>query len=385
MRRVWVAGTVLLGLVATGIGYQALVAQDAQSQTRPGPAMARPPVPVVVAVARKQPMPVEFGAIGTVQTIASVAVKSRVDGQIVEVPVKDGQFVTAGQTIMKIDPRLAQAQLDQARAQLARDRAQLANAQRDVARYKPLAAKEFLSRQQLDTASTSAQAATAAVQADEAAVESAQVTLSYYTVKASIDGRIGYISQKVGNDVKANDVALATINQIKPIYVSFPLPQANLPEVRQAMAAHPVIVTALPVGSKSAPEQGRLTFFENSIDTATGTILMRATFANPNERLWPGEFCNLTIELSVEPDALTVPSAAIQIGQKGDYVYVVKPDNRAEYRAVTVDRAVGGVSVVTKGLAAGERVITDGLLRIMNGSPVAIRATEHAAKPEKSS
>ncbi|MGH6988650.1 MAG: efflux RND transporter periplasmic adaptor subunit [Stellaceae bacterium] len=385
MRRVWMAGVVMAGLIASGFAYQALIAQEARSQTRTAPAMGRPPVPVIVAVAVKQPVPVEFGAVGTVETIASVAIKSRVDGQIVKVPVKDGQFVTAGDTVLELDPRLAQAQLDQSRAQLARDTAQLANARRDVNRYRPLAAKQYLSRQQLDTATTSAAAEAAAVQADEAAVESARVTLSYYTVKAPISGRIGYISQKVGNDVKANDVALATINQIKPIYVSFPLPQADLPAVRQAMATHPVQVMALPVGGKSAPEQGRLSFFENNIDTATGTILMRATFANPKERLWPGEFCNLTVELSVQPNALTVPSAAVQIGQKGDYVYIVGPGNKAVYRAVTVDRAINGVSVISKGLATGDRVITDGLLRITNGSRVRIRSTEAASKPDKPS
>lgn len=385
MRRVWIAGAVMIGLVAAGVGYQALVADEARSQTRGPPAGGRPPVPVVVAVTMAQPMPVEFDAIGTVQTIASVAVKSRVEGQITAVKVKDGQFVTAGQTIMTIDSRLAEAQLDQAQAQLARDRAQLVNAQRDVKRYRPLAKREFVSRQQMDTSATTAQAAAASVKADEAAIESARVMLSYYTITAPIDGRIGYISQKVGNDVKANDVPLATINQIKPIYVSFPLPQADLPKVRQAMAKGRVNVKALPVGSTVAPEEGRLSFFDNSVDTATGTIQMRATFANPHERLWPGQFCRVTVELAVEPHALTVPSAAVQVGQKGDYVYVVTAGNKAEYRAVTVSRSINGVSVVAKGLSAGDRVVTDGLLRITNGSRVTIRRTEPVPAPEKAS
>jgi multidrug efflux system membrane fusion protein len=385
MQRVWIAGAVLVALIATGFGYQALVSDQAHSQTRPGTTGGLPPVPVVVATVKVQSMPVQFEAVGTVQTIASVAVKSRVDGQIAGVFVKDGQAVKAGDTILTIDPRFAQAQLDQAEAQLARDRAQQTNAFRDVSRYKPLAAKEFVSRQQLDTSTTTAQAASSSVKADEAAAESARVTLSYFTIKAAIDGRIGYVSQKIGNDVKANDVPLATINQIMPIYVSFPLPQADLPAVRKAMAEGSVRVLALPVGDSSVPQEGRLTFFENSIDASTGTILVRATFDNPNEALWPGQFCNVTVDLSVQSDAITVPSAAVQVGQSGDYVYVITPQNVAAYRTVTVSRTLKGTSVIAKGLSAGEHIAVDGLLRITNGSRVVIRGADSAPKPDKSS
>jgi multidrug efflux system membrane fusion protein len=384
MKRVWIAGLVLVALAAGGAGYQALMATEARSQT-PRPSGAPPAVPVEVAPVRVQAMPVEFGAVGTVQTIASVAVKSRVDGQIAQVLVKDGQYVKAGDTLMTVDPRFAQAQVDQAQANLVRDRAQQANAYRDVNRYKPLAQKEFVSRQQLDTSTTTAQAASALVKADEAALESAQVNLSYFTIKAAIGGQIGYINQKVGNDVKANDVPLATINQIKPIYVSFPLPQADLTAVRKAMAEAPVRVSATPVGDSNTPEIGALTFFENSIDATTGTILMRATFDNPHEVLWPGQFCNVMVELSVQNDALTIPSAAVQIGQNGDYVYVITPDNHAQYRAVTVNRTIKGTTVIAKGLSAGERVATDGLLRITNGSRIVIRGGKDAAKADKSS
>ena len=384
MKRVWIAGLVLVALAASGAGYQALIATEARSQT-PRSAGGPPAVPVVVTAVKMQPMPVQFDAVGTVQTIASVAVKSRVDGQIAEVFVKDGQYVKVGDPIMTIDPRFAQAQVDQAQANLARDRAQQANAYRDVNRYKPLAQKEFVSRQQLDTSTTTAQAASALVKADEAALESAEVNLSYFTIKAAISGQIGYVNQKVGNDVKANDVPLATINQIKPIYISFPLPQADLPAVRKAMTAAPVKVLATAVGDSSTPESGVLTFFENSIDATTGTILMRATFNNPHEVLWPGQFCNVTVDLSVQNDALTVPSAAVQIGQSGDYVYVITPDNHAQYRAVTVSRTIKGTSVIAKGVSAGERVATDGLLRITNGSRVVIRGTEDASKPDKNS
>lgn len=383
MKRVLIAGLVLVALAASGAAYQALMATEARSQT-PRPAGGPPAVPVVVAPVKAQPMPIQFGAVGTVQTIASVAVKSRVDGQIAKVFVRDGQYVKAGDTIMTIDPRFAQAQVDQAAANLVRDRAQQANAYRDVNRYKPLAQKEFVSRQQLDTSTTTAQAASALVKADEAALESAQVSLSYFTIKAAIGGQIGYINQKIGNDVKANDVPLATINQIKPIYVSFPLPQADLPAVRRAMAVAAVKVLATPVGDSSTPQIGKLTFFENSIDATTGTILMRATFDNADEVLWPGQFCNVTVDLSVQNDAVTIPSAAVQVGQSGDYVYVVTPDNHAQYRVVTVSRTIKGTSVIAKGVSTGERVVTDGLLRITDGSRVIIRGTEDA-KADKNS
>jgi membrane fusion protein, multidrug efflux system len=385
MKRVWIAGALLVVLAAGGYGYQALVASDARSQTRPSLPGGPPAVPVVVATVKAQPMPVQFAAVGTVQTIASVSVRSRVDGEISGVSVKDGQTVKAGQVIMTIDPRFQQAQLDVAQANLVRDRAQQTNAFRDVSRYKPLAQQQFVSRQQLDTSTTTAQSASAAVKADEAAVESAQVTLSYFTIKAAIDGRIGYVNQKIGNDIKANDVPVAIINQIKPIYVSFPLPQAELPPVRRAMAEGPVKVLATPVGDSGKPEQGQLTFFENSVDPSTGTILMRATFGNPNETLWPGQFCNITVDLSVQNNALTVPSVAVQVGQTGEYVYVITPVDKAEYRAVTVSRTIEGTSVISKGLSAGDRVVIDGLLRITNGSRVTIRGIEGASKPDKSS
>jgi membrane fusion protein, multidrug efflux system len=379
MRRVWIAGGVLILLAAAGFGYQALTG-PARSQTPAEPHSA-PAVPVVVAEVKRQAMPVQLTAVGTVQTISSVAIKSRVDGQITEVAVKDGQSVKAGDVLFKIDPRLAQAQLDQMVAQVARDHAQLVNAQRDVGRYKPLAEKEFVSRQQLDTSSTTAEAAGASVKADEASVENARVSLSFYTITAPIDGRIGYVNLKLGNDIKANDVPLATLNQIRPIYVNFPLPQVNLPQVRNAMAARAVEVDAQPQGDKDAPAKGRLTFFENTIDPTTGTIVMRATFDNNDERLWPGEFVTVTVDLAVEPDALTVPSVAVQLGQKENYVYVIKPDNTAEYRPVAVDRALGALTVIAKGLNPGERVVTDGQLRITDGARVSIRATEGAAKP----
>jgi multidrug efflux system membrane fusion protein len=370
MKRVsWaIAFVVVLALV--GAAYQFNWLGSAHSQT----SAARPQglVPVKVAIAAIEPTPVEFDTIGTVQTIASVAVKSRVDGFIDKVLVKDGQFVKAGDVMFQLDSRAAQALVDQTSATLARDEAQLANAQRDVGRYKSLVSKDFVSRQQYDTSTTTATALQATVQADRAQIENAKVLLSYYTIVAPLDGRVGMIAIKRGNSIKANDLPLATVNQIQPIYVSFALPQNELPELREAMAEGPVTVKVLAQGDKGAPVEGKVAFFDNTIDTTSGTINVRATFANEEQRLWPGQFVNVSVLVRTDPNALVVPPTAIQIGQKGKYVFVIKQDDTAEIRPVTVDRTVAGRVVIGSGLKAGERVATDGQLRLTNGAHVHI-------------
>ncbi|HXS40942.1 MAG TPA: efflux RND transporter periplasmic adaptor subunit [Stellaceae bacterium] len=325
-----------------------------------------------VATAAVEPTPVEFDTIGTVQTIASVTVKSRLDGFIDKVLVKDGQFVKAGDVMFQLDSRAAQALVDQASATLARDEAQLANAQRDVGRYKSLVSKDFVSRQQYDTSTTTATALQATVQADRAQLENAKVLLSYYTIVAPLDGRVGMIAIKRGNSIKSNDLPLATVNQIQPIYVSFALPQIELPELRQAMAEGPVMVKVLAQGDKGAPVEGKVAFFDNTIDSTSGTINVRATFANEEQRLWPGQFVNVSVLVRTDPDALVVPPTAIQVGQKGNYVFVVKQDDTVELRPVTVDRTVNGRVVIGSGLKAGERVATDGQMRLTNGARVRI-------------
>jgi len=363
-----IAFVVVLALV--GAAHQFDWLGSARSQT----SAARPqgPVPVKVATAAVEPTPVEFDTIGTVQTIASVTVKSRLDGFIDKVLVKDGQFVKAGDVMFQLDSRAAQALVDQASATLARDEAQLANAQRDVGRYKSLVSKDFVSRQQYDTSTTTATALQATVQADRAQLENAKVLLSYYTIVAPLDGRVGMIAIKRGNSIKSNDLPLATVNQIQPIYVSFALPQIELPELRQAMAEGPVMVKVLAQGDKGAPVEGKVAFFDNTIDSTSGTINVRATFANEEQRLWPGQFVNVSVLVRTDPDALVVPPTAIQVGQKGNYVFVVKQDDTVELRPVTVDRTVNGRVVIGSGLKAGERVATDGQMRLTNGARVRI-------------
>lgn len=369
-RGIWaVALVVVLALV--GAAYQSSWLGPARSQTS-GARQQQGPVPVRVAEATITPTPVQFDTIGTAQTVASVSIKSRLDAVIDKVLVKDGQFVKAGDVMFLLDSRAAHALVDQAGATLARDQAQLANAQHNVERDQPLVNKNFVSRQQFDTDSANAKALTASVQADQAALENAKVLLSYYTITAPIDGRVGLIAIKQGNSLKANDVPLATINQIQPIYVSFALPQVDLPELRAAMAAGPVTVRVLPQGDKGAPIDGKVAFFDNTIDATSGTINVRASFANDDQRLWPGQYVNVSVLVRTDPDALVVPPAAIQVGQQGSYVFVIKPDNTAESRPVTVERTVDGKVVIGKGLKAGDKVVTDGQLRLGEGTRVHI-------------
>ena len=377
MKRVVVAIAFLALLAGGGLAYRAFIVEPARSQT-PQPA-AVPPIPVLVTTAAQRAVPLRLDAIGTVQTIASVGVKSRLDGQIAEVLVHDGQYVKAGDVLFVLDSRAAEAQLHQAEAQLARDRAQLAFAQLEVKRFVPLAEKSYMSREQFEQAQANAAALEAASKADQAAIENSKVLLTYYTIAAPIDGRLGMVTLKVGNNVKANDVAFLTINQIRPIYVQFSVAERELPGIRKAMAQGPIAVDARPAGDKDEPEQGKVAFFDNTVDAATGTISLRGVFNNQDERLWPGQFVNVTVTLGVEADAVVVPQAAVQIGQAEPYVFVIKSDNTAEQRKVTVGRTVDGNTVIAKGLVPGEQVVVDGQLRLSNGSHVAIRPGEPQA------
>lgn len=372
MRRVWLAVAFLVLAGAGGAAYQSLLV-PARSQTSAVP-RPFPAVPVVVATVSRQPIPVRIETIGTVQTIATVTIKSRIDGYIDRVLIEDGQYVKAGDVMFRLDARAAQAQLQQVQATLAKDQATLANARRNVKRYEPLVAKDFVSRQQYDNAATTAQALEAAVAADQAAIENSKALLSYYTMVAPIDGRVGAVTIKAGNSIKANDLPLATINQIKPIYVTFSLPQSELPALRDAMSRGAVEVSVRAAGDEGGPIAGAVAFFDNSVDTTSGTIGVRAKFENDEQRLWPGQFVNLTATTHVDENAIVVPPAAVQVGQDGKYVFVIKPDNTAEARPVTVSRTVDGKSVVAKGLADGERVVIDGQSRLTNGVRVEIRS-----------
>jgi len=385
MKRVIIALLFLALLVGGGVAYQTFRLKAAEVAV-PGKS-APPSVPVMVTAVARKAMPVQIEAIGTVQPISTVAVKSRVDGQIAEVRVADGQYVHQGDVLFVLDTREGEALLAQAQAQLAHDRAQLENAQRETQRYRPLTEKQYVSREQMDQVVTTAAALEASVAADQATVDTFKVRLTYNTIVAPIDGRIGVVALKAGNEVKAQDtITMLTINQIKPIYVAYSVAQSNLPAIREALHAGIVPVTVSIPGDSGGADTGRVFLFDNQIDTATGTIGLRAIFDNNDERLWPGEFVNVTTTLRTDPDALVIPQAAVLVGQNGNYVYVVKADNTVETRPVTVSRTIANETVIGKGLSEGERVVTEGQSRVTDGTRVEIRSsTDRGNQAERSS
>jgi multidrug efflux system membrane fusion protein len=334
-----------------------------------------PPAPVTVTTVERATVPVSITAIGNVEPIQTVAIKSRIDGEIVAVHVRDGQDVAKGQLLLELDDRYLQAQLKQLEAAEARDRALLANAQSLEERYKDLLAKGFISQEAYTQAKTSRDAAEATVAASHAAVETARVQLSYTKVRSPISGRTGKVILPVGNNVKANDAAaLVVINQLAPIQVGFAVPDRYLNDIRAFSAKGALPVRATPQGAQGVEAVGRLTFIDNAVDPQTGTIRLGATFANTDRQLWPGQFVAAKMTLQEQPNVVVVPSLAIQNGPKGQYVYVVKADSTVELREVVVERTEGEQAVVAKGLEAGETVVTTGQLRVVPGGKVAPRA-----------
>jgi multidrug efflux system membrane fusion protein len=333
-----------------------------------------PPVPVLVATVVEKTVPKELKAISNVEAYSTVSIRARIGGQLVQVNFQEGQDVEKGQLLFVIDPRPYQGALRQAEANLARDKALANKAKADAVRYAELIRKQFVSQQEYDQATATAESLAATVKADQVAVENARLMLSYCYIHAPISGRTGNLIAHMGNQIKADaDTAMLVINQIQPIYVSFAIPQQNLPEIRRYMAEEKIPVEAIIGGQEDQPEVGVLTFVNNTVDIATGTIQCKATFANPHKRLWPGLFVNVVVGLSTQPGTILVPSQAIQTSQEGEIVFVVKPDLTVEVRPVEVGRAVDGEVIVTKGLKPGERVVTDGQLRLVPGAKVQIK------------
>jgi multidrug efflux system membrane fusion protein len=319
-------------------------------------------------------VPVQVQAVGRVQAYAVVSVKSRVDGLVTSAHFQDGQFVNAGDLLFTLDAAPYEAQLKQAQANRAKDQAQLENARKHVERNAAVVAKGYVSKEQYDQAVASAAALAATVKADEAAIETAQLQVQYCSIVSPITGRAGAVQVDVGNLVKANDAAsvLVVINQVQPLYVSFYVPENILPEVRKYMASGPLSAEATVPGHEDSPVRGELTFLDNTVNSSSGTIQLRATFANENRWLWPGQFANVVLTLTLQPNAVVVPSQAVQTGQQGQYVFVVRPDLTAEYRPVVVGRTVGNETVMEKGVRPGENIVTDGQLRLSDGARVRI-------------
>jgi len=425
--RPWMSA--LLLLLAAGLG--------ACSEERSGNAQAKGPaardaVPVTADVATSKSVPLQIRAIGTVQAYATVTLKSQVDGEVAAIHFAEGQEVKKGEPLFTLDQRSLQAALNQAEAvlgrdtaqlqqaeaivaqtmagekqaeaNLARDTAQLQNARSQARRYQGLADEGAISKELYDQVQTTAAALEATIQADQAAVtnakasiraaqattenikaaikadqavvENARVQLGYTTIRAPMDGRTGNLLVRVGSAVKARDdtAQMVLLNQIHPIYVSFFVPEQSLASVKKYLAAGSVTVQAQARGPESSPTTGTLSFVNNTVDASTGTIQLKATFPNQESRLWPGQFVDVAMTLAVQRDQVVVPSQAIQTGQQGQYAYVVRADQTVELRQVTVGRTVDGGTVIEKGVAAGENVVTDGHLRLVPGAHVQVKS-----------
>jgi len=321
-------------------------------------------------------MPLEATAVGTVEAYSTVAVRAQVTGEMKSVNFQQGDDVDAGQVLFVLDTRPLEAALNQAEANLQRDMAQAANAKVIAQRMDDLVEKGVGTREQRDTARTQAAALDAVVGANQAAVENARVQLQYATIRAPIAGRTGALMVHAGNLVRANDQAsLVVINQVSPIYVSFGIPEALLADLRRYMGQRELEVQAAPPNDSGPAAAGRITFVDNQVDQTTGTIRIKATFPNSSRSLWPGQFVNVTIRLSIDRQALVVPSVAVQAGPEGQYVYVVKSDQTVDMRKVVVKRTAGVETILQEGLKPGETIVTDGQLRLVPGSHITVKGS----------
>ena len=337
------------------------------------PAQQVPPVPVKLAAATKIAAPLTIEANGVVEPLQTVTVAAQVGGIVDEVEFREGEDVTAGQLLFRLDPRPFEAALRQAEATLARDEAQAENAKREADRYKTLVEKDYVTKSQADQAASAATSAAATVLASRAAADNARLNLNYATIKAPISGRTGRLLIRRGNLVRPNADALVVINQLRPILVRFPVVQHDFPALQRRNARGDVPVRVVTADSGRVDETGTLAFLDNAIDSLTGTVTAKARFANQSNGLWPGEYVRVSVELSIEANALAVPTRAVLAGQEGNYVFVVGNDRVAKVRPITVGRAVGEFTTIDKGVALGEQVVIDGQSRLTPNARVDVK------------
>jgi multidrug efflux system membrane fusion protein len=338
-------------------------------------------VPVTAAKVLQKTVPVQLTAIGNVEAYSTVSVKSQIGGILTRVHFKEGQDVNKEDLLFTIDPRPYEAVLKQAEANLAKDTAQLENARVEVHRYEELVKKGYVAQQQYDQIRTNAASFEAIVNADKSLVENAGLQLKYCYIYSPINGRTGNLMANQGNLIKANaDDPMVTINQIQPIYVSFSVPEQYLGEIKKYMSAGKVKVEAFITNSENKPVEGMLTFVDNSVDISTGMIKLKATFVNKDRDLWPGQFVNVIMTLTTQPNAVMVPSKAIQTGQEGQYVFLIKNDLTVEIRPVVIARTMNGEAVVERGLQSGDKVVTDGQLRLVPGAKVELKGLTEGFK-----
>lgn len=365
----WIA--IIIVLAGFVVGYKQISSGLGKKPERR--AGAQQAVPVHVANVVQKTIPVELRAVGTVEAYSTVSVRSQITGSLTRVHFKEGRDVQKGDLLFTIDPRPFEAALKQAEAILARDVAQLENALLQARRYEELVKKQYVSQEQYDQIRTNAGALEAVVQADKAAVENARVQLSYCYIYSPVTGRTGSLLVSEGNVVRVNDATpLLVINQVSPIYVNFTLPEQHLSEIKRRMDGGKLSVEANRQ-NENLDEQGVLSFVDNAVDRTTGTIRLKATFANDSRRLWPGQFAQVALLLSNQPDAIVIPSQAVQTGQDGQHVFVLKSDSAVELRSVVVSRTLDGEAVIEKGLQPGEKVVTDGQFLLGPGSKVQVK------------
>jgi len=349
-----------------------------------GGGRSREAVPVLLATAVQKSVPVQIRAVGNAEPFATVSVKSQVTGVLTKAHFKEGQDVKPGQLLFTVDPRPLEAAVKQAEANLARDVAQLKNLREQVKRYAELVEKQYVSREQYDQIRTNADAMEAVVDADRAALENARVQLSYCYIYSPVNGRVGSLLINEGNLVRVNDGApLVVINQVSPMNVTFSVPESHLADLKRHMARGQLRVAASFPSDEGRPEMGVLEFVDNTVDRSTGTIKLKAVFTNNERRLWPGQFINVALTLTTQPDAVVVPSEAVQVGPEGQHVFVVKPDESVEVRPVTLGSTSEGEAVIAKGLMPGEQIVREGQFLLGPGSRIEVKNPTNTAEETK--
>lgn len=330
--------------------------------------------PVTVASVIRKTVPIQLHVIGNVEAYSTVEIKARAGGELMSVNFREGQDVNKGDLLFTIDPRTYKTALEAAQANLAKDAALSKKADNDVIRYTELFRDQLVSKDDYEKITATAEALKATLAADKSAVENAGLQLGYCSIYAPVSGRTGSLLTNQGNLIKANDdKPMVVINQIQPVYAAFSVPEQNLADIKKYMAGGKLKVEASISDEDRNAEEGVLTFIDNTVDAATGTIKLKATFSNKDKRLWPGQFVNINMTLASHPDAVVVPSQAVQTGQQGQYIFVVKDDLTVEQRPVAVDRTINDEAVIATGLKGGEKVVTDGQLRLVPGAKVEIK------------
>jgi membrane fusion protein, multidrug efflux system len=377
---------IYLGIAATiALVVVSVMVWRAAGRAKPPAPAAHVTVPVTVAAAQRRDVPIFLGALGTVQASNTVSIHSQVDGKLLSVNFEEGQEVHRGDTLAVIDPRPFQAVLDQARGKKAQDQAQLISAQKDLERFLNLNSKGFETQQNVDQQQAKVDMLKAAIESDQAAIESAETQLSYATIMAPLEGLVGFRQFDAGNIIHANDLnPLTVLTQIRPATVIFTLPQKNLATVREAMLRGKVSVLAFDQDDGHPLAQGELILIDNQIDQTTSTIRLKAQFPNADERLWPGEFVNVRVQVDTRNDAVTVPPAAVQRGPQGPYTWIVSPDQTVEQRPIESSLVNDdSVTIVTKGVSAGDQVVVNGQYRLQAGTRVEARTEQATAAPDQ--